>query len=359
MTAQYEAVPQPLRDVPGIERLEVEIVRHSPFNAETPAPALGSPVTPSPSVYVRSNFDVPRLGEHHTIDVDGAVASPFVLPLEELRAMPHRTVGVTMECAGNDRLGMHPLPAGEPWRHGAVSTASWTGVPLRLVLERAGVDPEAIEIEIAGADGGPRDDADGIVQFARALPLADATHPDTLLALEMNGTPLAPVHGAPVRLVVPGWYGMAHVKWVSRVTARVSPYEGYFQRQRYVYDVGGDVTPVTRTRVKSIITAPANGHRASRTLDVRGWAWSGHGAITRVEVAVDGGDSWRDAKLGAPVAEHAWTPWSLTVSLPRGGRFSLRSRATDASGAVQPDAIEWNRLGYGNNAVRGIVVDVP
>ncbi|HET7565601.1 MAG TPA: sulfite oxidase [Gemmatimonadaceae bacterium] len=337
-------------------------MKHSPFNAETPEHALASDVTPSQHVYVRSNFDVPHLdGDAHRIVIGGVVTSPFTLAVSELRAMPMRTVVATMECAGNDRSSMRPPPAGEVWRSGALSTARWTGVPLAAVLERAGVQPEVVEILAVGADAGTRDDAQGRVTFARALPVSDARHPDTLLALMMNDEPLTPAHGAPVRLVAPRWYGMASVKWVARIEALTQPYGGYFQTRRYIYDADrADVPrPVTHMRVKSAIVAPADGDMISaRELTIWGWAWSGDGAITRVEVAINGGDEWRDAHLTPPASPHAWTRWELRWQVAQPGRYVLRSRATDASGNVQPDEAPWNRLGYGNNAVRTVIVDV-
>jgi len=342
---------------------DLEVIRHEPFNAETPERALVSAITPSRHVYVRTNFDVPSLDESQRITVGGAVNAPFTIAVHDLRALPQRTVGITIECAGNDRLGMHPLPTGEPWRRGAISTAMWTGVPLRALLERAMPDVDAVEIVVTGADSGERDDADGVVTFARSMPIADAFHDDVLVALSMNGTPITAEHGAPARLVVPGWYGMASVKWITSIEAVRVPFDGYFQRKRYVYvepndDAPASVTPVSRMRVKSMITTPDEGARVSRHFVARGWAWSGYGAITRVEVGLDGGDSWSDATLGIPESPHAWTPWECALQTTRVGRFSLRSRATDASGATQPDHIIWNQLGYGNNAVRTSIIDV-
>jgi DMSO/TMAO reductase YedYZ molybdopterin-dependent catalytic subunit len=336
----------------------LEVIRHEPFNAETPEPTLQHTVTPAANAYVRTNFGVPYLPGSHVILVDGAVASPRPLTLESLRQMPQHTIDATMECAGNDRLGMSPLPVGEPWRHGAVSTVSWTGVRLADVLATCGVADDAVEVLVSAADAGPRDDAEGEVRFARSLPLADAMRDSTLLALAMNGAPLTPEHGAPVRLAVPGWYGMASVKWVTRIELLRAPFTGYFQSQRYVYDDVHGITAVDRMRVKSIITSPAADARCPREVRVRGWAWSGYGDVTRVDVGIDGGDVWVPAILGTPTSSYAWTPWHADITLPRDGRFVLRSRAADTSGAVQPDAIVWNRLGYGNNAIRHITIDV-
>jgi DMSO/TMAO reductase YedYZ molybdopterin-dependent catalytic subunit len=335
------------------------VIRQAPFNAESPPAALERELTPAAQVYVRSNFATPALpGDDHRIAVGGVVREPFAITVGELRALSRATATVTMECAGNDRLSMRPLPPGELWRSGAVSTARWTGVPLRALLERAGVASDAVEILVEGADRGQVDDEPGVVAFARSLPLADALDPRVLLALEMNDAPLTPAHGAPVRLVVPGWYGMASVKWVARVEALARPFAGRFQARRYVYDDGaGGVRPVTRMRVKSAIVAPADGAvLPPGRVTVRGWAWSGDGDIARVEV--DAGAGWQEARLGAPASAHAWTPWATEVELAAAGRYALRSRAHDAAGNVQPEVPPWNRLGYGNNAVRPVLVDV-
>lgn len=340
---------------------DLEIIGFDPLNAETPQSRLAESITPPESVYVRTNFGVPRLdADHHEIQIDGAVAAPFAIDVSELRQMPRISYANTMECAGNDRLSMRPVPRGEPWKGGAISTTSWTGVPLRDVLARASIADDAVEILVEGADCGERADADGKgpVRFARALPIADALAPQTLLALEMNGAPLTPVHGAPVRLVVPGWYGMASVKWVTRLSVLTTPYAGYFQTRRYVYKQGALIEPVRRMRVKSIIVAPADGVVANMgTLRVWGWAWSGDGTIERVEVAAGDG-AWQPATLDARTSSHSWVRWQREITLERPGRLVLRSRAIDSSGAAQPDVAAWNELGYGNNAIQATIIDV-
>lgn len=336
----------------------LDVVRADPLCAETPARLLTAPMTPAASVYVRSNFALPPLDATHTVAIGGAVRSPFTMSLAELTALPQRHVTVTMECAGNGRLGMDPVPTGEPWRYGAVSTTTWSGVSLRTLLERAGLAPDVVEILGHGADAGPRDDADGDVRFARSLPIADAMHPDTIVATHMAGERLSVDHGAPMRLIVPGWYGMASVKWLARLEAITTPFTGYFQRQRYVYDVNGTVEPVRRTLVKSMITSPIDGGSCARAVLVQGWAWSGAGAIARVELAVNDAPVWIDAALGTPVSAYAWTPFEAELVLPEAATATIRSRATDTAGNAQPEQIQWNRLGYGNNGIRGVVVAV-
>lgn len=332
----------------------LEVVRAHPLCAETPAPVLAAPITPAESVYVRSNFDTPPLDHTHRLVVGGAVAQPFEIGLAELAALPQHTVTVTMECAGNGRLGMDPVPTGEPWRFGAVSTTRWRGVPVRALLERAGVMAEGVELLARAADAGPRDDADGVVRFERSVPLAVALAPDTLVATHMDGAPLTSDHGAPVRLIVPGWYGMASVKWLAALEVLTTPFEGYFQRQRYVYQRPSGVVPVGEALVKSMIVAPLDGASCAREITVQGWAWSGAALIAQVELQVNDGE-WQQATLGNALSRWAWTPFSHALTLPAGA-VTLRSRATDATGAVQPERIVWNTLGYGNNAIRAIAV---
>jgi len=331
----------------------LDVVRAQPLCAETPVPVLQHAVTPPESVYVRSNFETPDAHADWTVMVRGAVDHAVLLSLADLAQLPQHTVLVTMECAGNWRLGMTPVPDGEPWKYGAVSTTRWSGVPLRVLLKRAGVSGDAMEVLAVGADAGPRSDADGIVRFERSLPLDVALHPDTLVATHMDGAPLSAEHGAPVRLIVPGWYGMASVKWLAALEVRTTPFDGYFQSKRYVYHTSSGTTPVSRALVKSMIVSPVPDATCDADTVVRGWAWSGHGSITRVAVAVNG--VWHETQLGVAASAYAWTPFALAVSLPV-GEVELRSRATDASGVTQPDSIEWNSLGYGNNAVRAVRV---
>ena len=345
-----------LADAAGAAALDV--VREAPLCAETPARWLSWSLTPAPSVYVRSNFAPPLLDPSHVIHVGGAVQSPTAMAVSDLAALPQRHVTVTMECAGNGRLGMDPVPSGEPWRYGAVSTTTWSGVSLRTLLARVHPAPDVVEWVGYGADAGPRDDATGLVPFARSLPVADALHPDTIVATHMAGVPLSVDHGAPARLIVPGWYGMASVKWLTRLEALTTPFTGYFQQQRYVYDEQGTITPVRRARVKSMITSPVDGGRCARTVTVQGWAWSGAGAIARVELAVNDAPIWIDAALGTPASAYAWTPFEAELMLPDVATATIRSRATDSAGHTQPERIAWNRLGYGNNGIRGVVVAV-
>jgi DMSO/TMAO reductase YedYZ molybdopterin-dependent catalytic subunit len=337
-------------------------VKVSPFNAESALAELESDVTETPGFYVRSNFKVPELSPaSHRITIGGNVERPFDIGIDELRALGTKTIVTTMECAGNNRMSLMPLPSGEPWQGGAISTGSWTGVPLKAVLERAGIKAGTIEILVEGADRGKPSDGPPDIPFARAMPLDKALHEDTLLALEMNGSPVPADHGAPVRLVVPSWYGMAAVKWVNRIEALTEPFTGYYQRNRYIYDYGDgqQPTPVTTMLIKSIITSPAEGDTvAVGPVTVRGRAWSGSAPIVKIEVAIDGGENWEEARLLGARSKYGWNAFEYTWNAAGPGRHAIRARATDAAGNVQPAAARWNKYGYGSNGILPTAVNV-
>ncbi|WP_420125256.1 sulfite oxidase [Longimicrobium sp.] len=333
------------------------------LNLESPLRALAEPVTPTDDFYQRTNFLVPEIdAAAWSLSIGGAVRNPFTLDLDELRALPWHTVTMTMECAGNARSFVRPLPPGQPWNLGAVSTGTFTGVRLRDVLQRAGVDAGAVEVMFAGADAGEVS-PERTVRFERSLPLEQAMHPDVLLAWEMNGEPLRPPHGYPLRLVVPGWYGVASVKWLTEIRVIETPLDAHFQTERYVYvgdPVVADGTPATAMRVRALIVQPEEGERlaAGAATTVRGTAWSGEAPVARVEVSVDGGSTWLDADLGTASSPYAAAPWSIEWTPADAGTHVLLARATDAAGNVQPMEPVWNELGYGNNAVHRLEVEV-
>lgn len=304
-------------------------------NVEAPAAALTSEITPTDGHFVRCNHPVPAVDpERHRVVFDGAFAHPRSLGLLELARRGIRTTAVTLECAGNGRSTLVPPTPGEQWGTGAVSTAIWSGVPLATLLHEAGVRDDVVELVFEGEGG-----------FARSLPVDVALEGDVLLALEMNGAPIPKVHGAPVRLVVPGWYGMASVKWLRSIRAVPLPFRGEYQTERYVVDGA----PLTRMRPRAIVTSPAEESEiAAGPALVKGWAWSGHGPIVRLEVTVDGEPI--AASLGAAPGPHAWRAWEAVATLT-GGEHVLRVRAVDAAGNAQPDEAPWNALGYGNNVI--------
>jgi DMSO/TMAO reductase YedYZ molybdopterin-dependent catalytic subunit len=339
------------------------VVRADPFNAEAPLTALDAFITPIETFYVRSNFAVPRLDPGGwKLRVDGLVERPQTLSLADLDAGPTSTITCTLECAGNNRRRLSPAPEGEPWGVGAISTAEFSGVPLSHVLHRAGVRPGAVEVRFEGADSGVPQGRVDTVRFERSLPTEVAFGDDVLIATAMGGRPLTPDHGAPARLLVPGWYGMASVKWLTRIEVLDHALEAHFQTDRYRYHPAAatdDQPPpaVTTIRVNSMITSISpdidEGSGARR---LEGAAWCGTAAIAAVDVSIDDGP-WRPAELIGERYPRAWRRWRFDWEAPV-GRHALRSRATAADGATQPDEPEWNRLGYGNNAIATTLVDI-
>jgi len=337
-------------------------IEAKPFNAETPMDVLAEPETPTAAFYVRNHFDVPRVApESWRLRIDGAVERSMALSLSDLERFPQRTLSATLECAGNGRASMDPTPPGTPWRFGACGTARFTGVPLAGVLQKAGPRRGAREALLVGADRGEVEPGQSEV-FARSLPMAVALNGDALLAWEMNGEPLTRDHGAPLRLVVPRWYGIASVKWLTGITVLARPFDGYFQKEKYVY-VGEsgtpDGAPVTVMRVRSVIGRPADGARLHLgPIEVAGTAWSGSGAIRGVDVSADDGRSWSPATLHPNDSPLAATPWRHRWVPPRPGSYVLMARATDDAGNTQPLGSTHNVHGYGNNVVHRVRLTV-
>jgi sulfane dehydrogenase subunit SoxC len=334
-------------------------------NHALPLEALREPLTPAGLHYLLIHYDIPAVDpDAWRLEIDGAVAHPLSLSLRDLRERDGVTLPVTLECAGNGRALLEPRPLSQPWLAEAIGTAEWTGVPLAALLAEAGLRDDAAEILFTGLDRGIEG---GIEQcYQRSLPIAEALGPDALLAHGMNGAPLPSQHGFPLRLVIAGWYGMAHVKWLSRITALTEPFDGFQQSVGYrMYTADGVAgEPVTRIMPRSLTVPPGIPDFFTRTRFVdagpcrlTGRAWSGWGAITRVEVSIDGGGSWADASLDEPLGERAWRGWSFEWDA-RPGVHVISSRASDAAGNVQPLEPPWNLKGYANNAVERIPTTV-
>jgi DMSO/TMAO reductase YedYZ molybdopterin-dependent catalytic subunit len=253
----------------------------------------------------------------------------------------------------------------QPWVDEAVGTAEWTGTPLAPLLREAGLRPGAVDVAFAGADHGVER---GVEQtYQRGLPLAEALRDDVLLVYGMNGQPLPPQHGAPLRLVVPGWYGMAQVKWLTDVRVFDAPFDGYQNSTAYrlTQDPDEPGEPVTRIRPKALLQPPGFPDFQTRTRIVErgthlltGRAWSGWGMVTRVDVSVDGGRTWHEARLGPRPDPFAWRSWQWSWDAETQGQVELCVRATDAEGNVQPVEQVWNRQGMANNHVQRVTVVV-
>jgi DMSO/TMAO reductase YedYZ molybdopterin-dependent catalytic subunit len=332
-------------------------------NHGMPLEAMRYDLTPPGLHYLLTHYDIPFVDEASwTLGVRGLVDRSLTIDLATLKAMPATTVRSTMECAGNGRARLEPRPVSQPWLVEAVGTAEWTGVPLRDLLTAAGVRPEAVDVVFTGADHGVER---GVEQdYQRKLSVADALDPDVLVAYAMNGAPLAPQHGFPVRLLVPGWYGMTNVKWLTRIDVLDHAFDG-FQQKAYVVRQSPDEPgePITRIAPRALTIPPGFPDFMTRGRVVRpglvtleGRAWSGRAPVTAVEVSVDGGATWSEAAL-APDDGHrwAWRRWSHEW-LATPGQHVVTARAIAADGETQPVDAPWNRGGFVNNSVHQIPV---
>lgn len=366
-------------DGSGIEtdkELHTEELQLALRNKAMPLEALRYDVTPAGMHYILVHYDIPAVdAASWRLDVHGQVRKCVSLSLLELQALPHRTLRVTLECAGDGRALLEPRPISQPWLTGAVGTAEWTGTPLRLVLEKAGIENSggAREVVFTGLDRGMEG---GVEQdYQRSLPLEAAMSPDVLLAWAMNGSPLEPQHGYPLRLMVPGWYGMAHVKWLRSIEVIDYKFEGYQQAIAYRYSRSRNEPgePVTLMRVRSLMIPPGIPDFLTRSrivqrgaVKLQGRAWSGMGEITAVEVSVDGGATWDQAHLDEPAASDTsagihsctWRLWSYVWEATVTGSYELLCRAQDSAGNRQPVEQFWTARGMGNNMAHRVVVSV-
>ena len=332
-------------------------------NRSLPIEMLRYDITPVGMHYMLTHFDIPDVdADAWRLSIGGLVTAPRTVSLPELLARDPVTLAVTLECAGNGRTMLSPRPTNQPWGLEAVSTAEWTGIPLRDVIGADELQEGAIELVFTGADEGTQNGVRH--RFQRSLGITDAARPEVLLAYAMNGRPLEPQHGAPVRLIVPGWYGMASVKWLTSIDAVAEPFTGYQQARSYTIRQSADDrgVPVTRIAVRALMIPPGRPDfpTLERAVDagpvrIRGRAWSGEAPVERVEVAVDG--AWADAMLEAPIGPFAWQGWSFDWQAEP-GRRRLSCRATDANGRAQPLEQAWNLGGYCNNMVQRLELTV-
>jgi sulfane dehydrogenase subunit SoxC len=344
----------------GLDELSLAARNHG-----MPLEALRYDRTPAGLHYLLVHYDIPDVDpDTFRLTVEGHVERRMELTLDELRARRKVSAPVTLECAGNGRALYEPRPVSQPWLLEAVGTADWTGASLAALLRDAGVRDGAVDVSFAGVDHGLEGDVEQ--DYERGLPLAEALRPDLILAYEMNGQPLPPQHGSPLRLVVPGWYGMTSVKWLHRIRVLDRPFDGYQNERGYRWKTEDDEagTPVERIRVRSLMVPPGFPTFIPRSRNLRpgpvtlqGRAWSGAGEITRVEISTDDAQTWTDAALEEAPGPHAWQRWTFEwIAAP--GDHVVASRATDATGAVQPPKPDWNVGGYTNNAVQRIPVAV-
>ncbi|HSJ26711.1 MAG TPA: sulfite oxidase [Acidimicrobiia bacterium] len=344
----------------GLDELALAARNHG-----LPMEALDWEVTPIGLHYLLTHYDIPAVDPTRwTMAIDGAVEVPLVVDLDDLGRLPPRTHTVTLECAGNGRARLDPRPISQPWLFHAVGTARWSGVSVADLLAEVRPRDDVVEVLFTGLDRGVEG---GVLQdYQRSLPLDEALRPEVIVATAMNDAPLPPQHGAPARLIVPGWYGMTHVKWLRSISLLTEPFDGYQHRRSYRYRTQPDEPgrAVSRMLPRSLLRPPGIPEFLSRRriveageITLTGRAWSGHGPIVRVEVSPDRGTTWHDATVERAPDTHAWHPWHWTWRARR-GLHTIVSRATDSTGRSQPDEPEWNVGGYEVNAIQAVDVEV-
>lgn len=353
------------RSVPDEAPHALEVFTLRPENLATPVGWFDRQVTPNDVFFVRSHFGAPARVRDGRLRLEGLVTKPLDLSVADLESMPQATVTAVAQCAGNGRALMEPPVPGVQWVHGAMGQAVWSGVRLHDLLQRAEVKEGGAHIALRGADRTPKP---GVPEFARSIPLQRAADPSTLVALRMNGAPLPHAHGAPMRLVVPGWTANHWVKWLQAITVQAEEAGGFYMQTAYRFPrtpgaPGAPIdpketAPLAAFPVKSVIARPQAGERLARGVqEVAGVAFSGDAAIARVEVSVDGGTTWRHAALEGEAGAGRWQVFRFRFDAAP-GRARAVVRATDARGARQPEHPIWNPSGYLWNAWHAVEWEV-
>jgi len=339
-----------------------------PEDLETPLRYFDSYLTPNDAFFVRQHLPRPAPIDRakYRLTVNGMVQKPMELTLADLEKLPQHTLPAVIECTGNGRGFYTPKVPGIQWGRGAIGNAEWTGPRIADVLKLAGAAESAAFLETDGADSGVASTPD----FIRSLPMKKAMHPGTLLALKMNGQPLPDIHGAPARLIVPGWDGTSSVKWVVRLSPAAQANNGFFMNPGYRYPKyalppgsapkPAELEVIEGMPVKSSITSPEDQAKLPLgAVTIRGFAWAGEEAIDRVDVSTDGGSKWHAAELTGAKLPFAWRLWQLNWRPAEPGYYTILSRATDSAGRVQPIVAPWNPSGYLWNAIDrvGVLVE--
>lgn len=346
---------------------------YRPPNYETPLDYFDTPITPNDAFFVRYHLaDIPELASADwRLRVEGAAAErPFELTLDELKhQFQAAEVVAVCQCSGNRRGLSSPHVQGIQWGLGAMGNARWKGARLKDVLAKAGLKKEALEVAFGGADAPV---VEGTPDFAKSIPLWKALEEEALVAYEMNGEPLPHWNGFPARIVVPGWTATYWVKHVTSIDVSAELFAGFWMKsayrvpstlfpivQRFASQEGATNTPITEMVVNSIITGPRPGARlaAGQPVEVKGLAWDGGYGITRVDVSLDDGRTWRAADLGQDLGRYSFRPWSLTAELGS-GRHAIRARAVNRLGQTQVEAAVFNPPGYQHNVVPRVEVTV-
>ena len=351
--------------IPAKEDLIVRSYRF--FDLETPVEHFRTWLTPSQYFFVRNHMDEPSTIDpaQWKLSIGGEVEKPYTLTLAELSRLEAHSVVNTLECAGNGRAFQNPKVPGVQWAKGAVSTGRFTGPRLRDLMERAGVKSTGKYVMFRGLDEVPGK----VPPFIRSIPIEKAMDSDTLVATHLNGAPLPKHNGFPARALTPGWIGAASCKWLTEIKVLEKEFEGNFMSPGYRMPnqpvkpgeavKPEDTHPVTALNVKSLISWPSDGATLrSLNVPIQGVAWAGEAEVTRVEISIDGGNSWRPAELGNERAPYAWRLYRYPWKAAKSGDYTILSRATDSQGRTQPPAPVWNPSGYLNNAIDQVKIHV-
>jgi DMSO/TMAO reductase YedYZ molybdopterin-dependent catalytic subunit len=348
------------------------VLNDRPVNAETPAHLLNDDVTPTARHFIRNNGVPPQdmNPDSWMLTIDGLVDNPLKLSIADLKnKFEVVSRKVCIECGGNGRSFFDPKAKGNQWSLGAVACAEWTGVRLADVLKAAGVKKSAIYTANYGADTHLSGKA-GKLPISRGVPIDKAMDSNNLITFAMNGEPIHPMNGAPLRLHIPGWPGSFSHKWFNRMQLRDVVHDGTKMTGAAYRLPPHPVAPGTKVDkkkmaliesmvVKSLITSPASGvklPKGERSVPVHGHAWAGDNKVTRLDLSIDFGATWVKADLDSPPNPFAWQSFSKVVQLPQEGYYEIWARATDDQGRMQPFAIAWNPKGYMNNSMHRVSV---
>lgn len=328
-----------------------------------PVAGFADEITPVSQFFVRCHTMIPKVNAADwRLQIGGLVNDPRTFTLDDLKRLPHVSLVGVLECAGNGRSFFRPHVAGAQWQFGSVGNARWTGVRLRDVLAKAGLKPAATQLLMDGADV----PIGKMPDFQRTLEVKKALDPDTLLAWDMNGSPLTAEHGFPLRVIAPGWASDSWVKWLVRLEALDHDVDGFWMKTAYRHPARHvapgtavdpkDMVPVTDLNVKSAIASPEFMARPG-VVPVVGMAWSNASPVTRVEISTDGGKMWAAAKLGGKPTKYGFRRFTYRWQAAE-GVHTLMSRATNAAGQSQPMEPEWNPNGYLYNATQARTIEV-
>jgi sulfite oxidase len=351
--------------IPGTEGL---IVRSARFlDLEMPREYATTVITPVSHFFVRNHMHEPSTldAADWRLSIGGEVERPLTLRLADLAKLKSHTVVNALECAGNGRALIEPHVPGIQWDKGAVGNARFGGVRLADLLQRAGIKATGKHVMFRGLDEVPGK----VPPFIRSIPIEKAVNPDTLVATHMNGLPLTKHHGFPARALVPGWVGAASCKWLTEIKVLDKPFEGNFMNPGYrlpneIIKPGDALTaenshPITGLVVKSLIATPSDGAKLkSGAVRVQGVAWAGEADVTKVDISIDSGASWKPAQLGQQQSKYGWRLWTFQFHVAKPGSYTILSRATDRQGRVQPASVSWNPGGYLNNSIDQVTVHV-